>query len=349
MGRPMYLKYLVFALIASSAAAVVYWQERACYHHCADIRVSGNIEVTEVRLSFRVPGKLSEVLVSEGDRIDRDQLVAQLDPEELRREVGLRTAEVSVAESMLKELKSGFLPEEIAQTKAKLDQAAADLERQETDFARQQQLLSKDVISKREFDVSAAAYEVAKSRLQEARKALSLMQKGARPEKIEQSEARLQQTQEAFALANTRLEYTALKSPLAGSVLSRNVEPGEYVLPGTPIVSVADLQDVWFRAYISESDLGRVKLHDTVKVRTDSFPGKDYHGKVTFIASEAEFTPKNIQTAEERVKLVYRIKVNLENPNQELKPGMPAEGVIEIDREPAGEISRGDDQRHQSH
>lgn len=327
----MNLKFLATALLAGALVFGFYWKDRKC-DHCADIHVSGNIEVTEVRLSFRIPGRVTEILVNEGDTVSQGQLIARLDPEELHREVALRQAESSVAQSLLDELESGFLPEEIAQAKAKFDQAEANFERLRTDFQRQQQLLAKEVISKREFDVSETAYEVAESQLQEARKALTLMEKGARPEKIQQSQARLQQAKEALSLAETRLAYAELHTPIAGSVLSRNVEPGEYVLPGGSIVAVADLQDVWFRAYISESDLGRVKLGDVIQVTTDSYPGKVYAGRVTFISSEAEFTPKNIQTAEERVKLVYRIKVSLDNPNQELKPGMPANGHLIVDK-----------------
>jgi HlyD family secretion protein len=333
-------KFWVIALIVSALAFIFYWNDRTCRYGCDNIHVSGNIEVTEVRLSFRIPGRVTQIFVNEGDKVSQGELVAQLDPEELHREVALRKAESSVAESVLKELESGFLPEEIAQAKAKLDQAEADFDRLQTDFERQQQLLNKEVISKREFDVSQAAYEVANSRLQEARKALTLMVKGARPEKIEQSQARVQQSQEALSLAETRLAYAELLSPLTGSVLSRSVEPGEYILPGATVVAVADLNDIWFRAYISESDLGRVKLGDAIKVTTDSYPGKVYQGRVTFIASEAEFTPKNIQTAEERVKLVYRIKVSLDNPNQELKPGMPADGHILINGRGVGNPSR---------
>jgi len=110
--------------------------------------------------------------------------------------------------------------------------------------------------------------------------------------------------------------------------LSKNVEPGEYVAPGTPVVTVGELEDPWLRAYINETDLGRVKLGQRVQVTTDSYPDKKYEGRISFIASQAEFTPKNVQTEKERVKLVYRIKVDLTNPNLELKPGMPADAEI---------------------
>ena len=132
-----------------------------------------------------------------------------------------------------------------------------------------------------------------------------------------------------MALAETRLGYAALTSPVAGIVLSKAVESGEYVFPGTPVVTIGNLAQVWIRAYINETDLGRVKVGQAARVTADTYPGKVYPGVVAFVSSEAEFTPKNVQTVKERVKLVYRIKIDVANPAMELKPGMPADAVIQ--------------------
>jgi HlyD family secretion protein len=210
------------------------------------------------------------------------------------------------------------------------------------------------VISREEFDRVEAAYEVAVERLNEADWQLRLMEKGSRAEqiesaraaleeaeanyevvkkqeKIERAEARKKQAEAALRLAETRLGYATLRAPLSGVVLSENVEPGEYVAPGTPVVTVGDLENVWLRAYIQETDLGRVKLGQEARLTTDTYPDKAYRGRVSFIASEAEFTPKNVQTQEERVKLVYRIKIDVPNPDMELKPGMPADAEILVE------------------
>jgi HlyD family secretion protein len=112
-------------------------------------------------------------------------------------------------------------------------------------------------------------------------------------------------------------------------VLSKNIEPGEYVAPGTPVVTVGDLVNVWLRAYIDEADLGRVKVGQKARVTTDTYPGRVYPGTISFISAEAEFTPKNVQTAKQRVKLVYRIKIDIQNPKMELKAGMPADAQID--------------------
>ncbi|HSR12877.1 MAG TPA: efflux RND transporter periplasmic adaptor subunit, partial [Thermodesulfobacteriota bacterium] len=138
----------------------------------------------------------------------------------------------------------------------------------------------------------------------------------------------------SIEVINAQIGYSTLAAPMAGVVLVKNVEAGEFVVPGGPVITLGDIERPWLKAYIHESDLGRVKPGQKVSVTTDSYPKKIYPGKITFISSDAEFTPKNVQTSKERVKLVYRIKVSLENPDRELKPGMPADGRIRIRESP---------------
>ena len=144
------------------------------------------------------------------------------------------------------------------------------------------------------------------------------------------AQAQIKEASMAMAVIETQIGYTRLVAPLSGVVLVKNAETGEFVVPGGAVVSLGDVEKPWLKAFINENDLGRVKLGQKVSVTTDSYPGKVYPGKITFLSSEAEFTPKNVQTAKERVKLVYRIKVSLENPHGELKPGMPADGRIHL-------------------
>ncbi|MEC7840284.1 MAG: efflux RND transporter periplasmic adaptor subunit [Chlamydiota bacterium] len=297
------------------------------------IKLSGNIEVTEVELSFEIPGRVKERLVSEGQTVSKGQTVAYLDSQRLSQEVALRQAELRASKAALLELKEGFLPEEIAQAEAKLSQAKAELNRLASDYERQKRLFDGDVISSREFDISNSAYEVAKAKVLESQENLALLNRGIRPEKITQAEANVSKSSQALAIAETKLHYASLESPIAGYVLSDNIESGEFAAPGTPIVTIGNLNDVWLRAYVDESDLGKVQLQQAVKITTDTYPDKIYEGKVVFISPEAEFTPKNVQTEKERVKLVYRIKVDVSNPNLELKPGMPADGLIIVNTE----------------
>jgi HlyD family secretion protein len=235
----------------------------------------------------------------------------------------------------------------------------AEVDRWRAEDARLRRLYQEKVVSTREFEAVSATYQTAYEKMQEAEEHLKLVVEGPRKEQIEQARAalsqakarldlvrkgprqetidraraELQQAKESLALAETRLNYTTVVSPLTGIVLSENIEPGEYVSPGTPIVTVGDLLNVWVRAYINETDLGRVKVGQKVRVTADSYPGKIYNGHVAFIASEAEFTPKNVQTEKERVKLVYRIKIDILNPEMELKPGMPADADILLSAE----------------
>jgi HlyD family secretion protein len=344
------------------------------------IRVSGNIEITDAELSFKIAGQVQERLISEGEEVKAGQIVARLDSTELSQEVAVRQAEVQAAEAVLAEFEAGSRPEEIREAEALYQKAQAALDgllagsrpqeveeakasskaasaefgRWKPQFERQKRLYEKGIISSQEFEETKASYQTAYQKLREAEEHLKLVvegprkeqinqareqarqakaridlvRKGARQETIDRAQAQLQQAKAALGMAETRLSYATLYSPLSGIVLSENVEPGEYVAAGTPIVTAGDLKNVWLRAYISETDLGRVKLGRSVKVTTDTYPGKVYLGKTSFIAVEAEFTPKNVQTSEERVKLVYRIKVDIANPNMELKAGMPADAEI---------------------
>ncbi len=320
---------IVAVLIAVVAAATIYYVTRHGGEKSGIIRVSGNIEVTTVELSFKIPGRVRERLVDEGETVRQGQIVARLDSEDLIHEVDGRQAEKQAARAALDELEAGYRKEDIAQAEAALQRVMADAERLRTDFARQRELYKREVISRREFDASRAAYEGSRASVREAQQKLALLRSGPRRETIDQARARLRDAAANLDLARTRLGYATLTSSASGLVLSKNIEPGEQVAAGTPVVTVGILDSVWVRAYIDETDLGRVKVGQKAAVTTDSYPGRKYQGYVSFISSEAEFTPRNVQTQKERVKLVYRIKVVIPNPNRELKPGMPADGEIQ--------------------
>ncbi len=318
---------LVILILAALVAVFLYFRTRSPVHSDR-IRVSGNIEITEAEVSFKIPGKVVERLVDEGERVTTGQVVARLDRLELSQEKALRQAQVGSARAALAELQAGSRTEEIAQAQALLERAQADRERAQDEFERQKRLYQREVISTREYDLARTTREGAEAKVRESREYLTLVKKGPRQEKIDQARASLHAAEQVLAQAQTRLDYTVAVSPLTGMVLSKNIEPGEYVSPGTPVVTVGEVSQVFLRAYINETDLGRVKIGQKVQVTTDTFPGKHYEGRISFLAPQAEFTPKNIQTQKERVKLVYRIKVEIPNPQMELKPGMPADGEI---------------------
>lgn len=251
-------------------------------------------------------------------------------------------SELDYAASVVEELERGSRTQEIQLARAELDRAQAGLEAQEAglelaraDYERFSRLYEQGGVSLRELEEYRARYDIAKgshreavSRVRAAREQLSLVEEGPREERMQQALSRLRNARAALEQAELRLSYTKLHSPVDGVVLSTAAETGEYLNPGTPVLTVAELDRPWLRAYINEPDLGRVRLNQEAEVSTDTYPGKVYRGRVSFIASEAEFTPKSVQTRQERVKLVYRIKIALENPDHELKPGMPADAVI---------------------
>ncbi len=296
----------------------------------SDLVLSGNLEVTDAQLGFQTAGRVVERTVSEGDQVSTGQLIARLDDAQQQAQLALRRAELAGTEAALAELEAGSRPQEIAAIAAAMHSAEAERDRVRLDFARQQELRAKDVISDRVFEGMQAQLKVAEARVVEAVERLKLVQEGPRSETIQQARARTAQARAAVDLATTQLDNTLLKSPLTGIVLSHNIEPGEFVSPGTPVITVADTAHIWVRAYLNESDLGRVHHGQQVVMHTDSFPGRDFAGTVAFIASEAEFTPKTVQTPKERVKLVYRLKIDVANPKDELKPGMPADVIIAV-------------------
>lgn len=318
---------IVVALVVI-ISAVLYFATRRKGPDNTKIKVSGNIEVTEVQASFKVPGRVKERLIDEGETVTVGQVLARLDDEDFAHELAQRQKGMQALSSSLEELETGSRREEIAQADAAVKKAQAEAARLEKDFARQQQLYRKEVISTRELDAARAAHEAAQATLREAIAQQALVREGPRRERIDVARARLQEAREAVAEARTRRGYTVLTSPVAGIVMSKNIEPGEQVAAGTPIVTIGEMDKTWLRAYIGESDLGRVKIGQKARIKCDTYPDKTYEGTVSFISSEAEFTPKNVQTEKERVKLVYRIKITIPNPKIELKPGMPADAEI---------------------
>lgn len=295
------------------------------------LNVSGTIEVTSVALSFKQGGRMTERLVDEGQIVSTGQLVARLEDDELQQERAGRAAEELASKALVADLEAGSRREEIAQGEAALARMRADAERSSKDAVRAEALFKREVIPQKELDAARAARDASSAAVHEAEQRLKLLKNGPRPDAVRQAKARVEGAAAGKALAETRLAQSLLYSSLPGLVLAKHAEPGEMLAPGAPVVTVGKMDELWLRAYIPETELGRVKVGQAARVTVDGWPGRSFAGKVSFISPEAEFTPKNVQTAKERVKLVYRIKIALDNPKMELKPGMPADAVIETD------------------
>jgi HlyD family secretion protein len=292
------------------------------------IMVSGNIETTEVDVGFKISGRIVSRFFEEGDWVDKGKVLAKLDDEDLRNRLEAARATLMSSQARLSKLLAGSRPEEIRQAEAEVNQAKFDLENKEAHYERMKPLFEKRVIPKDTLDNSESAYKMAKAAYQRATENYNLVKEGPRTEDIEDARAQVEQARASLKLTETQLSYTILYSPISGVVLVKSGEIGEVVNPGTSIVTLADIENVWLKAYIPETDLSKVKWDQEVVVTTDLRPKKEYRGRISFISSQAEFTPKQIQTQKERVTLVYRIKVDISNVHRELKPGMPADGRI---------------------
>ena len=326
------LKILIPVLIIAVAASAYFLYFKKPINP-NQVKVSGNIEVTTVGVGFKIAGHVERRLVDEGASVKKGQGVAQLETADLELDVANAKAQLIATKATLAQLTNGSRPQDVSVARAVVRSAEADKNNAAVEYQRMQQLFAKGAVAAQDRDRSRTAFATANARVDQTVQQLSLAVEGPRQEEIDLAAARVEQAKQVLKLAQTRLSYAQITAPVDGVVLSKNIEAGEYVSPGTPVVTIGDLNQVWLKAYIVETDLGKVKLGQKVSVTADTYPGKVYKGNIGFIASEAEFTPKSIQTAEERVKLVYRIKIILDNASRELKPGMPADALIQLSGE----------------
>jgi HlyD family secretion protein len=294
------------------------------------ILLSGNVEVTESNIGFKLSGRVVERLVDEGYKVKKGDRLAILDSAELESTVAQSKANLNESLARLEELRTGSRPQELEQAKANVLLREAELSKAKKDYERNMGLYKEELVSAQQMDESTKAYHVAASLYENALQALSLVKEGPRKEEIKMAEHRVEQARASLRVNEERLKDTVIYAPTDGVVLRKLVELGETVSPGTPVFTIGDLAHPWIKVYVKEDKLGYVKLNQRAVITADTYKGKKYEGTVTYISSEAEFTPKNVQTQEERVKLVFGIKVSVKNINDELKPGMPADVRIHI-------------------
>jgi HlyD family secretion protein len=315
-------------IIAGIILAVVLVLKFSGVRNSDELVLSGTVEVTEAHVGFKLPGRIIDLSVDEGQKVREGQQLAALDSTEQEQQVARETATLGESSVRLQELKTGSRRQEIEQAKAGLAAAGAELEKAKKDFERAEMLFKNGALSASQFDAAKNAFETRIARHRTATETLSLVREGPRQEAVSAAEQRMLQAKASLGASEERLQDRLLFAPFNGVILRKNAEKGEIVAQGTPVFTIGDLERPWIKVYIKEDRLGLVKLGQKAAVTIDTFPGKSYEGIVTFISSEAEFTPKNVQTQEERVKLVFGIKVSVKNQNDELKPGMPADVKI---------------------
>ncbi len=328
---------VVFVLLFVSVGLFVYVGQKN--QKSSELFYSGTIEATQARLSFQVPGRISIVNVEEGQTVKKDQIIAELDKAEFEARYEQASANLDRAQKAKQQLETALeiskktLPAEVSRAEAGLKSARDSMTDAAKNYRRFEELFRNEVVSEKERDALKLQHDVAKSRVVESESLLrmargNLSRIDAARDDIATAAAQIEVAKASLDQAAVQLGYTSLKSPLDGVVTSRNIEPGETVNVGREVITISDLQRVDLKIFVEETIIGKVKPGQKVAVTVDTFPGKVYHGTVSFVSPEGEFTPKIIQTQKERVKLVYLVKVSIPNPHYDLKAGMPADARI---------------------
>ena len=313
----------VLLLAIMVAAALGFWLLRRPSGNGRELTLYGNVDIRKVDLAFRVGGRVAEVLFDEGDTTETGQVVARLDATPYRDEVGLALARQSQAAAQWEKMKAGSRPQEIAQAEALAAERQATLHNLKLEYRRSKNLVASGAISKQAFDNATARLQEGRARLATAEQGLRLARDGFRTEDIAAARANFEASKATLASARTRLADTEIKAPTAGVILTRVEEPGAIVSPGQTVAILSLIDPVWVRAYVEEPDLGRIWPGMTAEVFTDSAPDKPYRGHVGFISPEAEFTPKAVQTEALRTRLVFQLRIVVDNPDHGLRQGMP--------------------------
>jgi HlyD family secretion protein len=293
------------------------------------IESTGTVEATEVDIRSETSGKILALHFDEGNWVKNGDIIAEIDHEKRDIELAQAKARLAEAEAQLILLIKGLRDKEVERAREAFLESKVLLKDSKREYKRIQKLYDEEVVDLGSRDKAEAAYEAAQKRYEIAKKNYEIAVEGSRKEEIQAGEAVKEAAEAQVKLIERQIEDATVTIPINGVISERYVELGEFVSVGSLLATVIDLKHVWVMAYVSEKNLGKVKLGQQGKVMVDSFPNKEFIGKVTYISPEAEFTPKNIQTKEERVKLVFGVKIEVDNPDQELKLGMPADALIE--------------------
>ena len=292
---------------------------------------SGTVEATESLLGFQSAGRIEAVNVREGDAVRAGAELARLERHEMEARRQQARAQVEAAGAALRELEHGFLGEEIAQAEAAYAAASERRQDAERDLERTRQLRQGGAVSQEALDKSALALDQASNQEEQAEQQLQLLRRGPRQERIDAQRAQLAHAEASLRVVEAQLDNMLLRSPTDGVISVRHHEPGEIVAAGSAVLTLMNRDDRWVRIHVPEHRIGSVALGQAATIRCDTYPDRDYPGSVSFIAGEAEFTPKSVQTAEERVKLVFAVKVRITGDGgQDLKPGMPVDVQLAV-------------------
>lgn len=320
-------RVVALLILLLTAAGSYYGYQRYRAGGSGDIQVSGTIEATEVNLTARLSGTLEFVSVKAGDEVKKGQVVSRLIRSDLMAQKERDALGVQKAEAQLDDLTAGAREQEITEVRAAVNTARTSYEKASTDYDRAKQLLQEGAISQADFEKAETNLQTVKNQLDSAKARLDLLESGNRPDQIKAARIELERSRTVLQAAESLLDDTNIASPLDGTVVTRNFEPGEFVSTGAAVATVADLKDLWIKVYISTDDLPKIKLGQEVSFTVSGTP-EVFKGSILEIASRGEFTPKMIQTKQERTNTVYAVKVKIDNSSGIFKPGMPADVTI---------------------
>jgi membrane fusion protein YbhG len=296
----------------------------------AALTLYGNIDIREVQPAFNDNGPITRLLVQEGDRVRNGELIATLDDTRYAATLAQAQGQMRNQQQVLAKLVAGSRPEEIAQAKATMDALQVTYQNDEVKYQRYATLAATNALTIQQRDDAKAAFEAARQQYEAAKQAYVLAVKGPRAEDIAAARAAYQTAVAAVALAQRQFNDTKLYAPSDGIVEDRILEPGDMASPSTPVYTIALTNPVWVRAYVPETELGKVTLGMRASVSTDSFPGRAFQGWIGYLSPTAEFTPKTIESPELRTRLVYQVRVYVCNPGNDLRLGMPATVTIDL-------------------
>lgn len=337
MRKPA-LRIIVIVLFVSAAAAGVWlWQSRQERQPGGELVLFGNVDIRQVNLAFNVAERIEAVLVEEGDRVRKGQLLATLDSRRLRDEVSRAEAQVSAQREIVARLEAGTRPEEIDKARADVEAAKAEYQIAQLTYNRMHNLAGKDAVPQQREDDAKAALDLARARLKAAQKVSDLAIEGPRREDIASAGATLKAYEAQLAIASRELAHASLYASSDGVVQVRILEPGDMASPQKAVFTIALDNPLWVRAYVPETELGKVQTGMSAFVTTDTYPGKRYRAWVGYISPTAQFTPKSVETKEVRTSLVYQVRVYVCNPRHELRMGMPATVTIPL-TQPSPEV-----------
>lgn len=325
-------------MVLASAAGLTWWLTRPAAES-TELVLYGNVDLRQIQLAFNNSERIAEVKVQEGDRVSKGQLLARLDTGRLEPMAAQAEAQLAAQNEVFKKLRTGSRPEEIAQARANVLSAEADLANVRRQYDRLKKLASVRLsdqtevraVSQEDVDNSKAALAVAEAKLTVQQKTLDLALLGPRKEEVDEAQARLRANKANLDFLHQQLADAKLLAPADAIVRTRLMEPGEMATPQRAVFSLAIISPKWVRAYVSERDLGKVHEGMKAQIIVDSFPDRPFDGWIGFISPVAEFTPKSVQTEELRTSLVFEVRVFVTDPDNRLRLGMPATVHLPLD------------------